>query len=80
MAHRLGRLKGYTTPSVTGFEIIGEAKDDVAFGVEFETSNVQYWFPPELLEFVGRTSDLEIKIYRHRWLWRTDGSVHKLAG
>jgi hypothetical protein len=74
---RTGNLAGYTTPSMTGLEVIGEIKDDVAFGVEFKNPHTQLWFAPELLEFLDRTSDLEIQIYGKRWQWRADGSLAK---
>ncbi len=78
VASRIGKLAGFTTPSQTGETVIGEAKDDIAFGVEFKNPDALMWLPPELIEFTDRTSDLEISIYGKRWLWRADGTLDRL--
>jgi hypothetical protein len=77
VAGRTGTLAGFTTPSQTGENIIGEPKDDIAFGVEFKNPDALMWLPPELIEFTGRTSDLDITIYGQRWLWRSNGTLDK---
>ena len=75
---KVGNLSGFTMPSSTKIEVIGEATHDIAFGVKFKDRDEAYWFPPELLEFIDRTSNLEIDIYGKRWTWRTDGTLEKM--
>jgi len=75
VAGALGTLSGFTTPSQTGVAVIGESNDDVALAVQLKNTPTQSWFAPELLEFVGRTSSLEIEIYGKRWTWNADGSL-----
>lgn len=75
LAGALGTLSGFTTPSQTGIAVIGDGKYDVAFAVQLKNTDTQSWFDPELLEFVGRTSSLEIEIYGKRWIWNANGSL-----
>jgi len=75
LAGALGTLSGFTTPSQTGVAVIGESKDDVAFAVQLTSTGAQSWFAPAVLEFVGRTSSLEIEIYGKRWIWNANGSL-----
>lgn len=77
IAGRIGSLAGFTTPSQTGVEIIGEADHDTAFNVRFQNPDGNAWLPPEYLEFINRTSALEIDIYGKRWSWRADGALNQ---
>ncbi len=52
LAGLIGNVYGETTPSVTNVEVIGELRDDLAFNVYFEDKKDNYWFAPDLLEFV----------------------------
>ena len=80
LAGRSGTLAGFTRPSHSGAAVIGEAKDDVAFAVQFENPDTQAWFAPELLEFIERTSTLEVEIYGKHWTWSADGSLIRSPG
>lgn len=80
LAGRSGTLAGFTKPSYSGVAVIGEAKEDVAFAVQFENPDTQAWFAPELLEFIGRTSTLEIEISGKHWTWSADGSLIRSPG
>jgi len=51
-AGRRGICYGFTTPSVTGVDVIGDAGDDVAINVGFE-DGASAWFHPSLVSFVG---------------------------
>ena len=73
VAGRIGNVAGFTTPSPTSVNVIGEVKDDLAFRVIFENSQVQLWFAPELLEFVDHAPGLEIQIGNTRLIRRADG-------
>ena len=44
LAGLTGEVRGETTPSATGIEIIGEVKDDLAVNVFIEDRDEDYWF------------------------------------
>jgi hypothetical protein len=73
-AGRIGYVAGFTKPSHTGIEVIGEVKNDLAFGVTFENPHTQLWFAPELLEFVDYGAGQDMQIGNKRWVRRSDGS------
>lgn len=50
-AGRRGTCYGFTTPSVTGVEVIGAADDDYALNVGFD-DDTSAWFHPSLVTFV----------------------------
>jgi RNase P/RNase MRP subunit p29 len=77
IAGRIGNLAGFTTPSRTGIEILGVAEHDIAFNVTFQNPDDSAWLAPEYLEFIGRTSALEIDIYGKRWSWRAEGTLNQ---
>src|SRR5688572_14261762 len=49
LAGQVGNLTGFTTPSQTGEKVIGEAKDDIAFAVEFKNPDALMLLTPELI-------------------------------
>ena len=51
-AGRRGTCYGFTTPSVTGVEVIGAADDDYALNVGFD-DDTPAWFHPSLVSFVN---------------------------
>ena len=51
-----GEVYGFTTPSVTGVEVIGGAPDDYAINVSLEPSGTCLWFRPDLVEFIGHNA------------------------
>jgi len=51
-ANRVGQCLGFTTPSVTGVEVIGASEDDFAFSVLFD-GGPQVWFAPSAVEPLG---------------------------
>ncbi|MEO2047331.1 MAG: hypothetical protein ABGX16_12255 [Pirellulales bacterium] len=55
-----GEVRGETTPSVMGIEVIGEDKDDFAFNVFIEDRDEAYWFAPDLLEFIDHAVGTEM--------------------
>jgi hypothetical protein len=51
-AERIGTCYGFTTPSVTGVEVIGRGGNDQALNVTFEGGS-SAWFDPSVVAFVG---------------------------
>ncbi len=79
VAGRIGNVAGFTTPSMTGVEVIGEVKEDLAFSVMFENPHMQLWFAPDLLEFVDHAPGLKIEIGKTKLTRRADGSWDKVS-
>jgi hypothetical protein len=79
VAGRIGNVAGFTTPSMTGVEVIGEIKDNLAFSVMFNSPQVQLCFASELLEFVDHASGLEIQIGKTKLIRRADGGWDKVS-
>src|ERR1041385_2509573 len=44
VAGRVGYVAGFTRPSHTGIEVIGEVRNDLAFAVTLENPQTQLWF------------------------------------
>lgn len=74
LAGRVGQVYGETTPSITGVNVIGDVTADYAINVNFETIEGEYWFPPDLLEFVDHAPGTEIAIGANRLLRAEDGT------
>jgi len=68
-----GQIYGETTPSVTGVDVIGELTDDYALSVSVK-GGAEYWFSPDLLEFLDHGEGTEIVIGNIRAIRRSDGS------
>jgi len=47
-----GEVFGWTTPSVTGVDVVGDAPDDFAINVFIAEKNEVFWLRPELIELV----------------------------
>jgi hypothetical protein len=58
----IGRVYGWTTPSHTEVEVIGESDQDYAINVFFEDRKEAFWFAPYLLEFVDHAPGIEIRL------------------
>jgi hypothetical protein len=57
-----GSCTGFTTPSITGVEVIGGPADQ-AFHVQFDSDSIaDAWFHPDLVEYVDHAPGTEIKI------------------
>ena len=63
LAWQIGRVNGWTTPSKTGVEVIGEQSEDFAFNVSFEHLDEDVWFAPDLLEFVDHGAGTTVTIH-----------------
>ena len=62
LSGKFGSVSGFTTPSVTGVNVIGGVSVDYALGVILENRKETYWFAPDLLEFVDQAPGTEMWI------------------
>ena len=62
VADLVGQIYGFTTPSVTGVEVIGGNSEDFAFNVFFEESQDSLWFARDLVEFVNHGAGTEASV------------------
>jgi hypothetical protein len=76
LAGLTGEVRGETTPSVMGIEVIGEDKDDFAFNVFIEDRDEAYWFAPDLLEFVDHAvgTVMWVEGDSKKWVRTADGN------
>ena len=51
-AGKLGVCYGFTTPSVTGVEVVGDRDANYAWSVHFANSTADVWFSADLVEVV----------------------------
>ncbi len=70
-----GHVYGETTPSVTGVEVFGDLKSDLALHVHCEARDDGLWFAPDLLELVDHAPGTEIRIkgVDKKWARTPDG-------
>jgi hypothetical protein len=76
LAGLTGEVRGETTPSLMGIEVIGEDKDDFAFNVFIEDRDEAYWFAPDLLEFIDHAVGTEMWVEgdSKKWVRTADGN------
>ena len=58
LSGRTGLVQGWTTPSVTGVEVVGDVVHDRALSVKVEGRDDALWLDPDLAEFVDHTAGL----------------------
>lgn len=74
-ADMLGTCYGFTTPSVTGVEVIGNAPEDTALNVHFDDEGIEdAWFSPELVLFVDHAGGSTATVGDHAFVKDADGS------
>jgi hypothetical protein len=73
VAGRIGIVYGATTPSVTGVSVVGESCDDSAVSVRIEGQDEQFWFAPDLLEFVNHAAGTMVKIGTRQYMRTEEG-------
>ncbi len=73
LAGLIGVVYGHTTPSVTGVSVIGQSPSDYAINVHFDEHGKEFWFAPELLDFIDHAPGTEIKIAGHKLARTEDG-------
>ncbi len=69
-----GDVYGFTTPSVTGVEVIGGAPDDHAVNVCLKTDGRTLWLRPDLVEFVHCNPGTEMVVGNIKSVRQSDGS------
>ncbi len=75
LAGRQGTVSGFTTPSVTGVEVIGSPPEDYALAVMFEDAPVQdAWFAADLVEFIDHAPGTEIRVGNIKAVRNADGT------
>jgi hypothetical protein len=75
LAGKIGPVYGFTTPSTTGIEVIGEVSDDFAIAVHFKDLGESLWFAMNLIEFVDHGEGTEISVTgsSSKWVRAADG-------
>ena len=58
LAGKSGVVFGFTTPSVTGVNVVGPSTDDCAINVFFDELDDSYWFAPHLVELIDHNPGL----------------------
>lgn len=81
LARRVGSVYGDTTPSVSGVRVIGDAGGDRALNVHFDDHPGEFWFAPDLVEFVHHTPGTEIRLDGSpvRWVRQENGEWREIA-
>lgn len=76
IAGRLGSVCGFTTPSITNVDVVGSRTEDLAYSVNIEELNQQFWLAPDLIEFVDHGEGVEMRLDGVPMTWRreADGS------
>jgi hypothetical protein len=68
-----GDVYGFTTPSLTGVDVIGGAPEDYALNVNLDSKGEAFWFRPDLLELLHRNAGLEISVGGITTIRQADG-------
>jgi hypothetical protein len=81
LAGLAGQVRGETTPSVTGVEVIGEVTADFALCVHFDQRGEDLWFAPQLLEFVDHAPGTAIRLegVAKQWVRTASGDWQEIA-
>ena len=74
LSGKTGQVYGETTPSSTSVTVIGELIDDYAINVSVDDAGGEYWFSPNLLEFINHGEGTEITIGNRGVVRNADGS------
>jgi hypothetical protein len=77
-----GQVYGWTTPSVTGVNVIGELKEDYAINVYFEERGEELWFASDQLELLDHAPGTEITLegVDKKWLRNEAGEWEENPG
>jgi hypothetical protein len=69
-----GDVYGFTTPSVTGVEVIGGAPDDYALNVSLPDRDAELWFRPDLVELLHHNPGTVMQVGDVQAVRQPDGS------
>ena len=75
-----GSVYGETTPSASGVEVVGMARDDFALNVMLEHRQEQIWLAPDLVEFVDHAPGTEMTIGDRRFVRAATGQWDERRG
>lgn len=73
VAGLIGKVHGFTQPSITGVEVIGGPGMDYGLYVFFRELDRGLWFAPELLSFVDHGAGTEAQIGGRRFVRTANG-------
>jgi hypothetical protein len=74
VAGKTGSVSGFTTPSVTGVDVVGGTAEDYALAVMFDDDTPDTWFREDLIQFVDHGVGTEIRIGNMKAVRAADGS------
>ena len=72
----VGQCYGFTTPSVTGVEVVGPAGQELAYNIHFEAGH-DAWFAPALVALVDHGAGTEATIGETRLVRDEQGDWHR---
>ena len=79
-AGREGFCHGFTTPSITGVNVIGYRGDDLAFNVSFDEEALDdIWFAPDCIAVIDRSPGLTAKVGDTEFVRDADGTSQKVT-
>lgn len=75
LADRVGVCHGFTTPSVTGVEVVGDLTVDLAYAVHFQDDgHDETWFSPDLVELVDHAAGTKATVGDRQFVKADDGT------
>jgi len=70
----MGVCYGLTTPSVSGVEVVGDANEDAALNVHFDSEAItDAWFSPALVSLVDHAAGSHAATGSHSFVKSADG-------
>ena len=78
VAGQIGIVYGFTTPSQTGVEVLGDSPEDYAIAVMFKGRNNAMWFAANLLEFLNHQPGTTVQIGSKRLIRDETGRWHEV--
>jgi hypothetical protein len=78
IAGRIGIVHGFTTPSQTGVEVVGECTDDYAIAVMIEGKSSAIWVDESLLELIDHQPGTVVQIGSRRLIRDQQGEWRHL--
>lgn len=73
-----GEVYGFTTPSMTGVDVIGGAPDDYALNVNLEPKDEAFWFRPDLVELLHHNAGLQVSAGGVKAIRQADGELDRI--
>lgn len=79
-ARREGLCYGFTTPSITDVEVIGNTDGDIAFSVSIDGMEPgENWFGPDSVEVIDHSPGLVIGVGENEFIRTEQGGWERLA-